>query len=496
VAAAEGEVPRWDERLKTSTSSIPVRVRHPAISFDIAQTARAPDTVRVDLPDVQYAKSGDVNIAYQVTGKGPFDLVFVPGYVTHIELQWAIPSFSPFLERLSSFSRLIRFDKRGTGMSDRVSGAPTMETRMDDVRAVMDAVGSRCAAFCGLSEGAAMSILFAATYPERTATLVVRSAFPRRMWAPDYPWGRTEEEYQREVERDLSVFGPREQAREAVRALGRFDDAEVESFLQELRFGASPGALEALHLMNKEIDIRHVLPAVRVPTLILHGSEDTIVPTEVARYMASLIPSARVIEIPGAGHLAYGPAATLIVDEIERFLQDAWEAGAWEEEEADRVLATVLFTDIVGSTAKAIELGDRAWRELLERHHALIRRELVRFRGAELDVAGDGFFARFDGPARAIRCACAITKGLRELGLEVRAGLHTGECELMDGKVGGIAVHIGARVAKQAQPGEVLVSSTVKDLVAGSGLRFRERGSAALKGVPEEWRLYAVERSE
>ncbi len=451
----------------------------------------------VKVPDVQYAKSGDVNIAYQVTGEGPFDLVFVPGYVTHLELHWAIPSFAPFLERLSSFSRLIRFDKRGTGMSDRVSGAPTLETRMDDVRAVMDAVGSRRAAFYGLSEGAAMSLLFAATYPERMAALVVRSAFPRRMWAPDYQWGQTEEEYEREVERALRIFGPREQAREAVRSLGRFTDAEVESFLQMLRFGASPGALEGLHRMNKEIDIRHVLPAVRVPTLILHGSEDAIVPLEVARYIASQIPTARVVEIAGLGHLAFGnPGATLVADELERFLTEVWEAGAWEEAEPDRVLATVLFTDIVGSTAKATELGDRGWRELLERHHALIRRELVRFRGAELDVAGDGFFARFDGPARAVRCACAITESVRGLGLEVRAGLHTGECEVMDSKVGGIAVHIGARVASEAQPGEVLVSSTVKDLVAGSGLRFRERGIAALKGVPDEWRLYAVEHAD
>ncbi|HZQ03883.1 MAG TPA: adenylate/guanylate cyclase domain-containing protein [Gaiellaceae bacterium] len=449
----------------------------------------------MEVPDVQYARSGDVNIAYQVTGDGPFDLVFVPGYVTHLELHWAIPSFTPFLERLSSFSRLIRFDKRGTGMSDRVSGAPTLETRMDDVRAVMDAVGSRRAAFYGLSEGAAMSILFAATYPERTAALVVRSAFPRRMWAPDYPWGRTEEQYEREVERDLRVFGPRQQAREAIRVLGRFSDAEVESFLQMLRFGSSPGSLEALHRMNKEIDVRHVLPAVRVPTLVLHGTEDTIVPIDVARYVASRIPTARLVELPGVGHLAFSSGQTAIAGEIERFVTDVWEAGGWEEAEPDRLLATVLFTDIVGSTVKATELGDRAWRELLERHHALIRRELVRFRGAELDVAGDGFFARFDGPARAVRCACAITEGVRELGLQIRAGLHTGECEVMDGKVGGIAVHIGARVAKQAQPGEVLVSSTVKDLVAGSGLRFRERGSTELKGVTGEWRLYAAERA-
>jgi class 3 adenylate cyclase len=448
----------------------------------------------VEVPDVEYAKSGDVHIACQVTGDGPFDLVFVPGYVTHLELHWEMPTFRPFLEHLSSFCRLIRFDKRGTGMSDRISGAPTLETRMDDARAVMDAVGSRRAAFYGLSEGAAMSILFAATYPERTAALVVRSAFPRRMWAPDYPWGRTEEEYQREVERDLRVFGPRAQGREAVHALGRFSDGEVDSFLRMLRFGSSPGALEALHRMNRDIDIRHVLPAVRVPTLVLRGSEDTVFSPEVARYVASRIPAARLVEIPGVGHLAL--AGTAIPDEIQRFVTDVWESGGWDEAEPDRVLATVLFTDIVGSTTRAVELGDRAWRELLEQHHALIRRELVRHRGAELDVAGDGFFARFDGPARAVRCACAISDGVRALGLEVRAGLHTGECEVMDGKVGGIAVHIGARVAKEAQPGEVLVSSTVRDLVAGSGLRFHERGTAELKGVPEEWRLYAVDRAD
>lgn len=446
--------------------------------------------------EVQYAKSGDVNIAYQVTGDGPFDLVFVPGSVTHIELAWRLPSFAPFLLQLASFSRLIRFDKRGTGMSDRVSGAPTLETRMDDVRAVMDAAGSRRAAFYGLSEGAAMSILFAATYPDRTAALVVRSGFPRRLWAPDYPWGLTEEQHEREVERDLRIFGPRQQAKEAARGLGRFDDEEVEAFLDYFRFGASPGAVEALNRMNKEIDIRHVLPAVRVPTLILHGSEDTIVPIEVARYMASSIPTARVVEIPGAGHLAFGRHSNVIAGEIERFTKEVWEAGGWDDAEPERVLATVLFTDIVGSTAKAAELGDRAWRELLERHHAVIRRQLVRFRGAELDLAGDGFFARFDGPARAIRCADAITESVRELGLEIRAGLHTGECEVMEGKVGGIAVHIGARIAKEAEPGEVLVSSTVKDLVAGSGLRFRERGSVTLKGVPGEWLLYAVEATE
>ncbi|HEV2686415.1 MAG TPA: alpha/beta fold hydrolase, partial [Actinomycetota bacterium] len=325
------------------------------------------------------------------------------------------------------------------------------------------------------------------------AALVVRSGYPRRMWAPDYPWGQTEEQYEREVKRNLQIFADHSVALEAVRTLGRFEDSDAENFLRMIRFASSPGALEALHRMNKEIDIRNVLPAVRVPALILHGSEDTIVSVEVGRYLASQIPGAQFVEIPGVGHLAFGAASDTIGDEIKRFTTEVWKAGGWEEAEPDRVLATVLFTDIVGSTAKAAELGDRVWRGVLERHHALIRRELVRFRGSELDVAGDGFFARFDGPARAIRCACAISEAVRDLGIEVRAGLHTGECELVDGKVGGIAVHIGARVAKEAQASEVLVSSTVKDLVAGSGLRFRDRGSASLKGVPEEWRLYAVE---
>jgi len=451
----------------------------------------------MEIPETRYARSGDLNIAYQVSGDGPIDLVFVPGYVTHLELHWSIPSFTPFLEHLSSFARLIRFDKRGTGMSDGVSGAPTLEARMDDVRAVMDAVGSEQAAFYGLSEGAAMSILFAATYPERIAALAVRSAFPRRMWAPDYPWGRTEADYEREVADALEVFGSRERALAAIQRLGIFTNEEAGMFLQMMRFGTSPGALQALHRMNKEIDIRHVLPSVRVPTLILHGLEDTVVPIEVARYLAAQIPTSRLVELPGIGHLALGgPTADPIGQEIQQFLEEVRAAGGWEQTEPDRVLATVLFTDIVGSTTRAAELGDRAWRSLLEEHHRLIRRELVRFRGSELDVAGDGFFARFDGPARAVRCACAITEGVREIGLELRAGLHTGECELMDGKVGGIAVHIGARVAKEAQPGQVLVSSTVKDLVAGSGLRFLEQGTATLKGVPDEWRLYAVDRSD
>ena len=447
-------------------------------------------------PDTNYVKSRDAHIAYQVTGGGSFDLLWVPGFVGgHLELEWNLPGFAGAIEQFSSFSRLIRFDPRGTGMSDRVSGAPTLEVRMDDARAVLDAVGSRRAAVFGVSEGAALSILFAATYPSRAAALVLRSAFPRQMWAPDYPWGLNEEEYARDMEQVLRLFGPRDQALDVIRARGSFDDREAVALLDLVRLSSTPGSVETFHRMNREIDVRHVLPAVRVPTLVLRGSEDTVLSPDVARYVTSRIPTARLVEIPGIGHLALGEALRPVMDEIERFLKEVWEAGGWEEQEPERILATILFTDIVGSTSKAVELGDRAWRQLLERHHAIIRRELVRFRGAELDVAGDGFFARFDGPARAVRCACAITESVRELAVEVRAGLHTGECEMIEDKVGGVAVHIGARIAKQAQPGEVLVSSTVKDLVAGSGLRFRERGSAELRGVDEEWRLFSVDRT-
>jgi class 3 adenylate cyclase len=440
-------------------------------------------------PVSRYARSGDVHIAYQVTGDGPFDLVFVPGHVTHIELAWKLSGFGPALAEWSSFSRLIRFDKRGTGMSDPVSGAPTLETRMDDVRAVMDAAGSQRAAFYALSEGAAMALLFAATYPERVGGLVLRSCTPRTLWAADFPWGRSEEDYRREVDQALRIYGPRAEALEAVQILG----PSGEEFLDYLRFGASPGMLEALHRMNRDIDVRHVLPAVRVPTLVLHGAEDKIVPAAVGRYVADQIPSARFVAIPGAGHLALGPAGRQITDEIHAFLTSIWDAGGWEESEPDRILATILFTDIVGSTARAIELGDRGWRELLERHHEVIRRELLRHRGREIDTAGDGFLAAFDGPARAIRCACAVVSSLRDLGLEVRAGLHTGECEIADGKPAGIAVHTGARVAALAAPSEVLVSNTVKDLVAGSGITFEDRGTRELKGIPGEWRVFAVE---
>jgi pimeloyl-ACP methyl ester carboxylesterase len=447
----------------------------------------------MERPETSYARSGDISIAYQVVGDGPFDLVYVPGFLSHVELRWTVPSFAESLRELAAFSRLILFDKRGTGMSDHVAGAPTLETRMDDLRAVMDAVGSRRAAIFGVSEGAPMSLLFAATYPERTAALVLRSGFPRTMWAPDYPWGRREEDYPHELQRQLRIFGPRRDAETHVRSLAHWREEDMHAIVDYFRWCGTPGALEALVAMNREIDVRPVLPAIRVPTLIVHGSDDTVVPTDAVRWMADRIPGAQLVEIPGGGHLHFADDAPSVHDEIRRFLTEVWEAGAWEEAEPDRVLATVLFSDIVGSSERAAELGDRRWRELLEQHHALVRRQLLRFRGQEVDTAGDGFFASFDGPARAVRCGCAIADAVRDVGLDVRVGLHTGECEIAGGKIAGIAVHTGARVASCAVPGEVLVSHTVRDLVAGSGIRFEDRGAQELKGIPGLWHLYRVD---
>jgi pimeloyl-ACP methyl ester carboxylesterase len=445
-------------------------------------------------PETLYARSGDLWIAYQVVGDGPFDLVYVPGFVSHVELRWAVPSFARGLAELAEFSRLILFDKRGTGMSDRVSGAPTLEARMDDLRAVMDAVGTRRAAIFGVAEGAPMSLLFAATYPDRVAALVLRSAFPRTLWAPDYPWGLSEEQYARQVERELRLYGRRADAESQVRELAEWEETEIPEIVDYLRWCASPGALEALAAMNREIDVRSVLPVIRVPTLVLHGTNDSVVPTEAARWVASQIPGAQYVDVEGAKHLHFGHGTQAINAEARAFLERIYESGEWDNIETERVLATVLFTDIVDSSARLAELGDRAWRELLERHHDLVRRELQRFRGQEVDTVGDGFFASFDGPARGVRCASAIVDALKELGLEVRAGLHTGECEIVEGKVAGIAVHTGARVASKAESGEVLVSSTVKDLVAGSGIAFADRGVHELKGVPGEWQLFAVDR--
>ena len=433
----------------------------------------------------QYAKSGDLHIAYQVTGTGPLDLVFVPGFVSHLEYQWEHPESARFFERLSSFSRLIRFDKRGTGLSDRVGGIPTLEQRMDDVRAVMDAVGSERAALFGVSEGGPMSLLFAATYPERTSALVLYGSYARRAWAPDHPFGRTDEEMGRIIETMEREWGGPVGVEIWVPSMAG-DERFRQWWANYLRLAGSPGTAVSVMRMNMEIDVRHVLPAVRVPTLVIHRTGDRLTRVEQGRYLAERIPAARLAELPGDDHVPFFNSDQ-IIDEVEEFL-----TGTRHATEADRVLATVLFTDIVGSTERAAALGDRKWRDLLDGYYALARRELARFRGREIDTAGDGFFAAFDGPARAIRCAAALTAGVRSLGIEIRAGLHTGECEVIGQKVGGIVVHIGARVAGLAKPGEVLVSSTVKDLVAGSGISFEDRGTQTLKGVPGEWRLFAV----
>jgi pimeloyl-ACP methyl ester carboxylesterase len=444
--------------------------------------------------ETRYARSGDVSIAYQVTGEGPFDVVCVPGFVSHVELTWEVPGMAAFNRRLASFCRLIRFDKRGTGMSDRISGVPTLETRMDDVRAVMDAAGSERAALIGVSEGGPMSVLFAATYPERAWALALCGTFARERWAPDYPFGLRDEEARADDEEIERSWGTAEDAAATAQGLAPSASPDEQHALATMiRQSASPGAALALSRMNHEIDVRDVLPAIRVPTLVLNRLEEHPFTRQGSAYLAEHIVGARRLELPGADHAISAGDWESYARALEDFLQDAWAEEAMAEPEIDRVLATILFTDIVGSTAKAVELGDARWRELLEDHHATVRRLLLRYRGTELDSAGDGFFASFDGPARGIRCARAITESVRDLGIEVRAGLHTGECERMNAKVGGIAVHIGARVAAEAGPGEVVVSSTVKDLVAGSGIAFRDRGAADLKGVPGEWRLFAVE---
>ena len=438
-------------------------------------------------PETCYARSGDVNIAYQVVGEGPLDLVLVPGWMSNIEVFWEEPLAVRFFERLASFSRLILFDKRGTGLSDRVADVPNLETRMDDVRAVLDAVGSSRAALLGYSEGGPMCALFAATYPDRTTALIMIGSYARRIWASDYPCGIARavwDDFADSVVREwggpvgLDVRAP------SVASDPRFRDW----WARYLRQSGSPATGRSVLLMNAEIDVRHVLPAIRVPTLILHNVNEQTIPVEAGRHLARHIPNAKYVELPGVDHLPFVGNADAILDEIEEFL-----TGTRRGVEPDRVLATVLFTDIVDATRKASEVGDRRWRDLLEAHHGAVREELGRFRGREIDTAGDGFLAAFDGPARAVRAASAIRGNVRRLGLEIRAGLHTGECEIMGAKLSGVAVHIGARIASLAGAGEVLVSSTVHDLVAGSGLRFADRGLHTLKGVPGDWRVYAVD---
>jgi class 3 adenylate cyclase len=442
------------------------------------------------MPETRYARSGDVSIAYQVLGEGPFDVVYAPGYVSHVELIWEAAGIAAFLRGVAEHARVLVFDKRGTGMSDRVAGAPTLEERSDDIRAVMDAAGSQRAALFGLSEGVPMSVVFAASHPERVSALVLYGGMARTLWAPDYLFGETERESRKGIEEELEEFvTPGGTEAKARRGFPSADEDEVQAIARVIRYGASPGTVEALERMNMAIDVRDVLPVVSAPTLVLQQRGDPWTRTEHGRYLAQHIPGAAYVELDGADHIPTAAMAPQLLAQVMPFLQDA---VTREAPEPDKVLATVLFSDIVGSTARAAELGDARWRELLAAHHGRVRAQLARFRGVELDTAGDGFFARFDGPARGIRCALAIRDAVRELGIEVRLGLHAGECEVLDAKVAGIAVAIGARVSSRAAAGEVLVSQTVKDLVAGSGITFDDRGLAELKGVPGEWRLFSV----
>ena len=442
-------------------------------------------------PTTRYARSGDYSIAYQVVGDGPLDLVYVPGFVSHVEHAWEDPDLARFLNRLASFSRLILFDKRGTGLSDRVpvQKLPTLEERMDDVRAVMDAAGSEQAALFGVSEGGPMSMLFATTHPERVSSLVLYGTYAKRVRAPDYPWAPTLEEHQKNLDSVQRDWGGPSQAEAWAPSVAN-DDRFKRWWGQYLRLGASPAAARAVLEMTLEIDVRDILPVIRVPTLILHRTGDRRIDVGGSRYMAERIPDARYVELSGIDHLAWVGDSDTIVDEVQEFL-----TGTRHVHEPTRILATVLFTDMVESTSRAVRLGDARWRTLISDHDRLVRDELTRFRGREIDRRGDGFLAIFDGPARAISSALSIVERAHELGIQVRAGLHTGELDVIESGIAGIAVHTGARVMSLAGPDEVLVSSTVKDLVAGSGLSFSEKGTYELKGVPGAWRIFRVEPS-
>jgi class 3 adenylate cyclase len=445
--------------------------------------------VSTALPTVRYARSGDVDVAYHVLGDGPPDIVLVDGVITHLRVMWEEPRYRRFCERLASFARLIRFDKRGMGMSDRVR-AGTLEERMDDIRAVMDAAGSERAALIATSEGGPLSLLFAAAHPERAEALVLLGAQVKEETTDDWPCGEwTREQFEAAMERVPERWGGGWFIDYMTPSLA--GDPWLREWAGRLQVEAgTPGDAERFMRMAFEIDVRDVVPAVQVPTLVIHRAGDRMTNVENGRYLAANILGARYLELPGDDHVLWvGERADEIPGEIQEFLTGARDAPAPE-----RVLATVLFTDIVGSTERAAALGDRGWADLLRTHHATVRRELERFSGRELDTAGDGFLASFDGPARAIRCGLAAVDALGAAGLPIRAGIHTGECEVVDGKLGGIAVHIGARVAAAAGPGEVLVSGTVRDLVAGSGLAFEDRGLVELKGVPEPRQLFAVAR--
>jgi pimeloyl-ACP methyl ester carboxylesterase/class 3 adenylate cyclase len=444
-------------------------------------------TTAFERPRTRYAKSGDINIAYQVMGEGPLDLIVVPGWISNVDMHWEMLGYEAWVRRLTSFARLIVFDKRGCGLSDRDVGDSTLEERMDDLRAVLDAVGSERAAVLGFSEGGSLAMMFAASNPERVQALALFGTFPCASEVADFPEGEplrgTMQKIVHNIEegwgegRTLVDISPSfANVPAAVEFQGRFERASL-----------SPRAARMAMNWISEIDTRDVARSLHVPTLVMHRTGDQLIPVACGRWLGDNIPGAGFVELPGDDHAPWSGDSGLFTEELEEFL-----TGSRGEAEVDRVLATVLFTDIVSSTERAVALGDRGWQELLGQHHGLVRDALRRFRGVEQDTAGDSFFATFDGPARAVRCAQHICEAVGGLGLEMRAGVHTGECERAAEKMGGIAVHTGARVMAQAQPGEVLVSSTVKDLVSGSGLTFAERGSHNLKGIPGEWSLFSV----
>ncbi len=441
------------------------------------------------LPETHYARSGDLSIAYQVIGAGPRDLVFVPGVISHVEFFHEWPGYTEFLDGLGAFARVIVFDKRGNGLSDRIVGAPSLEERMDDIRAVMDAVGSKRAALLGVSEGGPLSLLFAATHPDRVDAVVLYDTFVRFGGPPDDPSGLGRDAHS-EMTNALAaavfeLWGTGASLR--FMSASHADDPQLLALCARAeRFSATPATMRALYEMVGDIDVSAALPSVRMPCLVMCGGSDSMF-VEHSRYMARHLSDARLVMIDGADHYPWFAKGERVVAEVEEFL-----TGVRTAVVDDRMLSTVLFTDIVGSTEQAAELGDRHWHEVLRKHHGLVRRHLERFRGREVDMAGDGVFACFDGPARAVSCACAIRDGVRSLGLEIRAGVHTGEIERRDDAVAGLAVHIGARVAALAAAGEVLVTRTVKDLVVGSRLAFDDRGTHELKGVPEVWQLYAA----
>jgi len=441
------------------------------------------------LPKTKYARSDDVRIAYQITGSGPFDVVWAPGTMSHLDLDWEMPQRALFFERFSQFCRLIRFDKRGTGLSDRPVKMATLEERSDDIRAVMDDVGIESANIFGVSEGGSMACLFAATYPQRVNSLLVWGAQARWIACEDHPWAQTREQHDEMLAMIEDGWPSFDYITGPGAGMGRdAAPAAIEALARYMRAAASPSAVYAYEQMNGQIDTRPILPSIRAPTLVMNRTGDPCAHVEAARDMASRIPGAKFIEYPGASH-------SIMLDDMETVLSDIQEfiTGERPIDSVDRVLATVLFLDIASSTERAAALGDTAWGNVLNSYYAIVRKELARFRGKETNTTGDSFLATFDGPARAVRCALAIALAVRQLGIEARAGVHTGECEFMGDNVGGIAVHTGARIMAKADPGGVLVSGTVKDLVSGSGINFQDHDVHQLKGIPGEWRLFSAQ---